>query len=282
MKALLLVLAWSAAACAGAPPFFVFDNGLHGQGLATIGAQLDLVKTTGFDGLSWRSDTPAQLAAVRDGARRRGLQVFAVYVNLDLRGGRLVPDPHVDDVLAVFRNTDTLLWPTLTSAEFRNSDPAGDEVAVAGLRDLAARCASNGLRIAVYPHVGMWLQRVEDAVRVVRKVDRPNVGLTFNLCHALMDGVEDRVPALLAAAAPHLFCVTLNGADSHPPQRGWPQLIQPLGRGSYDVGRVLKELAALGYHGPVGLQCYNIKGDPRVFLPASLAAWRQLNERHAP
>lgn len=262
-------------AMAESPPLFVFDNGLRGEGLGTIGAQLDLAKSAGYAGVSWRSDTPARLAEVRAGAQARGLEIFVVYVNLDLRDGQLVPDAHVKEVIEAFKGTSTMVWPNITSKQFKNSDPAGDATAVAGLRDLADLCASNGLRIAIYPHVNMWCHRVEDALRVVKQVDRPNVGVTFNLCHALYDGAEDRIPALLAELAPHLFCVTINGADSHPPKRDWTYLIKPLGQGSYDLGALLRRLREVGYRGPVGQQCYSIKQDPRVYLPASVEAWKQ-------
>ena len=280
MKRLLAgLLCGAALAAAAAPPFFVFDNGLRGEGLGTIAAQLDLAKAAGYDGISWRSDSPARLAEVRDGAKARGLQVFVVYVNLDLRNGKLEPDAHVPDVIETFKGTATMVWPNITSKQFKPSDPAGDAIAVAGLRELADRCARNGLRIAIYPHVNMWCHRAEDALRVVKQVDRPNVGLTFNLCHALHDGAEDRLPALLAELAPHLFCVTLNGADSHPPQRDWAYLIKPLGQGSFDPGALLRRLEEVGYRGPVGQQCYSIKQDPRMYLPASVKAWRQLTKQ---
>ncbi len=32
-------------------------------------------------------------------------------------------------------------------------------------------------------------------------------------------------------------------------------------------------LKGLGYKNPVGLQCYNIKGEPEVFLPESVRTW---------
>ena len=270
------ILLMAGTAFAAAPEFFVFDNGLQGESLKTVDAKLDLVKEVGFAGLSWRTDAPQQVRQVLDGCRRRGLKLFVVYANLDLKDGKLAYDPRLNEIIDLCKGTDTMIWPNLTSKQFRNSDPAGDDIAVAGLRDLADRCAGNGLRIAIYPHANMWVHRLEDALRVVRKVDRKNVGVTFNLCHALIDGAEDRIPALLEEAAPHLFVVTVNGADSHPAARGWPQLIQPLGKGSYDVGIVLRKLAALGYTGPVGLQCFNIKGDPRELLPGSMAAWKKL------
>ena len=75
-----------------------------------------------------------------------------------------------------------------------------------------------------------------------------------------------------------MFVATINGADSHPPKPEMARLIQPLDKGSYDVGIVLKELSAVGFKGPIGLQCYNIKGDPNTLLTGSMSAWRRLTE----
>jgi len=268
MKTILITLLLSAATTfAGPNPFFVFDNGLRGENLKTIDAQLDLVKEVGFDGLSWRTDAPERVKQVLDGAKQRGLKLFVIYANLELKDGKLVYKPELKEIIALCKGTDTMIWPNMTSKQFKHSDPAGDDIAVAGLRELA----DSGVRIAIYPHVNMWIHRVEDAVRVAKKVNRKNVGVTFNLCHALLDKAEDRIPKLIEEAASHLFCATINGADSG------GNAIQTLDKGSYDVGIVLKKLKAVGYKGPVGLQCYNIKGDPKTLLAGSMVAWRRLN-----
>jgi sugar phosphate isomerase/epimerase len=253
-------------------PFFVFDNGLRGTNLTTIASQLDLAKEIGFAGIAWRTDALERVKEVLDGCRQRGMKCFVIYCNLDLKDGKMVYDPRLKEIIALCKGTDTMIWPNMTSKQFKNSDPAGDDIAVAGLRDLAGLCDANGLRIAIYPHVNMWVHRVEDALRVVRKVNRKNVGVTFNLCHALLDKAEDRIPSLIEEAAPHMFCATINGADS-----GGGNAIQALDKGSYDVGIVLKKLKAVGYKGPIGLQCYSIKGDPKTLLTGSMAAWRKLN-----
>ncbi len=275
---MLMVLWVSATAVVAAPnPFFVFDNGLLGNDAQTMDAQLDLARQIGFDGLSWRDDSPQHITQLLAGAKQRGLKVFVIYVNLDIHDGKLVQSPHLKEIIALCKGTDTMIWPNITSKQFKPSDAAGDDIAVAGLRELAEACEANGLRIAIYPHVGMWVQRVEDALRVVKKVDRKNVGLTFNLCHALHDGEEDRIPTLLEQIAPHLFVATINGADSHPAKPSWQNLIQPLDKGSYNVGLLLQKLRSVGFKGPVGLQCYNLKGDPKTLLTGSMAAWRKMN-----
>lgn len=268
MRIIIALLLFVSTAFAGPNQFFVFDNGLRGENLQTIDAQLDLAKEVGFDGLSWRTDAPERVKQVFDGAKQRGLKLFVIYANLELKDGKLVYKPELKEIIALCKGTDTMIWPNMTSKQFKNSDPAGDDIAVAGLRELA----DSGVRIAIYPHVNMWLHRVEDAVRVAKKVNRKNVGVTFNLCHALLDKAEDRIPKLIEEAAPHMFCATINGADS-----GGGNAIQTLDKGSYDVGSVLKKLKAVGYKGPIGLQCYNIKGDPKTLLTGSMAAWRKLN-----
>ena len=267
-----------AAATAAAPnPFFVFDNGLRGDGLQSLEAKLDLVKHVGFDGLSWRTDDPQTVKQLLEGARARGLAVPVLYANLELRDGTMVYDPRLKEIIGLCKGAGTMLWPNITSRQFKCSDPAGDEIAVAGLRELADLCEANGLRIAIYPHVDMWVHRLEDALRVARKVDRRNVGVTFNLCHALLDGAEERIPALIKEAGPQLFVATVNGADRGVAKGEMNRAIMTLDRGSYDVGVVLRALRQAGFRGPIGLQCYNLAGDPRDTLPGSMAAWRKLS-----
>lgn len=276
MKALFACVALAAgAACAGSNPFFVFDNGLRGENLKTIDAQLDLAKEVGFDGVSWRTDVPERVKQVLEGAKQRGMKLFVIYATLEIKDGKAVYDPRLKEIVALCKGTDTMLWPNVTSKQFKPSDPAADDLVVAGMRELADLCAASGIRLAIYPHVNMVVHRIEDALRIAKKVDRANVGVTFNLCHALMDGAEDRIPALLEEAAPHLFVVTLNGADSHPAKAG-AGAIQTLDRGTYDLAALLKKVRAVGFKGPIGLQCFSLKGEPKELLTGSMGAWRKL------
>ena len=101
---------------------------------------------------------------------------------------------------------------------------------------------------------------------MVEKVDRKNVGVTITLCHELMGDQGPDLPRIVDEVAPHLFVVTINGADCKEKGKpaGWDRLIQPLGQGNFDVYAFLKKLKAAGYTGPIGLQCYGLKGDPLV------------------
>ena len=99
----------------------------------------------------------------------------------------------------------------------------------------------------------------------------------FNLCHWLAVDDEKNLEPLLSAAKPHLFAVTINGADRAADiQAGKGKWIQPLDSGTFDNFRLLKLLVALGYKGPIGLQCYGLPGDAREHLARSITAWRRL------
>jgi sugar phosphate isomerase/epimerase len=125
--------------------------------------------------------------------------------------------------------------------------------------------------------VNDWLERVEDALRLLPQIGRTNVGVMFNFCHWLKVDQEQNLLPLLRAAKPHLLAVSINGSDRGPEVRtGKGQWIVPLDSGSFDQRVVLKALSDIGYSGPIGLQCYGIPGDARDHLARSMSAWKKL------
>ena len=79
--------------------------------------------------------------------------------------------------------------------------------------------------------------------------------------------------------SPRLNFVTINGADAGDTRKlGWNRLIQPLGRGSYDVGGFVAKVREAGYRGPFGFQGFGIKMDPKELLQETMAAWRKMGK----
>ncbi|NRB44153.1 MAG: hypothetical protein HRU47_05015, partial [Verrucomicrobiales bacterium] len=58
--------------------------------------------------------------------------------------------------------------------------------------------------------------------------------------------------------------------------RSWQKLIQTLDRGNFDQSKLMNLLKGVGFNGPVGLQCYAIKGDSRENLERSINAWNKI------
>lgn len=269
-----LALLGATALCAAAaqPAFFAMDTGTRDAAHQTAEAQVALVKELGFDGIGPSSTTPAALREMLAAVDRQPSKVVALYVRLDLDAATPV-SAEIRDSIQQLKGRDTILWLWVTTAAHKPSAPAGDARAVPVMREVADLAQAAGLRVALYPHAGMWVERIEDAVRLARQVERKNFGVTFNLCHWLMVDGKD-LDARLELARPYLFAVTINGADAG--AKDWGRLIQTLDRGSYDVAGLLGKLAKIDYRGPVGLQHYGIPGDARTNLLHSMIGWRRL------
>jgi len=251
--------------------FYVLENGVKDEKHPAAESQAKMLKELGFDGMGQNGieALPERLAALD----RLGLKLFTVYVPAWLDADKPKYDPQLLDAIKLLKGRDTMIWLTIQSNAHKPSSTEGDARAVEIVRELADAAEQSHIRIALYPHFRFWLERVEDAVRIADKVDRPNVGVTFNLCHWLRVDKPDTLEARLKLARPRLFQVTINGADT---EGDWDRLIQPLDRGSFQVASVLKLLRKLDYTGPIGLQCYNVKGDKYDNLKRSMAAWRDL------
>lgn len=190
-------------------------------------------------------------------------------------------DPKLKDQIRSIKGTDTVFW--LTVGGNRAKIEETDATVVEILRELGAVAEEAGVRISIYPHTGNYVATAREGARLVKKVGHKAVGLTINLCHELMNDQGPELDKILEEIAPYLSVVTINGADKKEKgqQMGWDKLIQPLGKGDFDVYGFLKKVKAVGFKGPIGLQCYGLKGDPLVFLTESATAWKACSARLA-
>lgn len=261
---ILAALLFCVAACSGADrPLWVFDNGL-GRGTATLAEQAELTKRTGYAGIfySGTKDIPQLLAEHKS----RGLSVLGIYTGMNVADAKPGYDPGLPDAIRQLKGTGALITFTVNGKAAQ-----GDDIAVPIIRAVADLAAQNGLKVALYPHYGFHVARIEDALRVIGKVHKSNVGLVFNLCHWLRSGDEANLSARLKEALPHTYMVSINGADH---EGDWDRLIQPLDRGAFDVRGFVQTLLKMGYRGPFAQQCYNVAGDKEENLRRSMAAWR--------
>jgi sugar phosphate isomerase/epimerase/lysophospholipase L1-like esterase len=249
-------------------PFFAFDNGI-GRGRLTPEQQAKTLKKLGYAGIGYTGvrDLPRRIKAFKD----CGLRVFNLYVGCNPSNKKRPYDPKLIDAMKQLEGTGAMLWLTVHGK-------TDDKRAAAVIRELADKAAKHGVKIALYPHFGYYIATAPQAIRLVKKVDRKNVGMTINLCHELKSGNGPKLPEIIKASAPHLFQVSINGADH---KGGWNKLIRPLGDGEFDVPGFLKTLKQAGYTGPIGLQCYAVKGDQVKNLARSMAAWKIYKKKFA-
>jgi sugar phosphate isomerase/epimerase len=278
MRFLLTAVLLLAQCASGAEfPFFALCMDTHDARKRNLREQAEMLKDLGYAGAGhlWLPGLSERLATL-DAA---GLRLFQVYLSLNIDPkAKESYDPRLKDTLPLLKDRDVMLAVLVTGG--KPSDETLDPRAVALLREIADMARPNGVRVVLYPHVHNWLERVEDGIRLTRKIERANVGVMFNLCHWLKLDEESRLRPLLKAAMPYLMAVSINGTDTGTAIRtGKGNWIQPLDSGSFQVSTVLQTLEDLGYSGPIGLQCYGIPGDARDNLARSMAAWRKLRQR---
>ena len=263
LRHLSLLLAATALVRAADKPLYVFDNGL-GRGEVTVEQQTQLAKRTGYAGVFYAmpGNTPQFLAA----HKKAGLHLLGIYTGMNLSDPKPGYDPTLPAAIEQLKGTGAII-----GFNVNGKAANGDELAANTIREVADMAAKSGLRVAIYPHYGMHVARPEDALRIIEKVQRPNVGLVFNLCHWLRSGDEPNLDLRLKPVMPHLYLVTISGSEH---DGDWDRLIQTLDKGSYDVKGFVRKLETAGYKGPMLLQHYNITGDREQNLLASMKAWR--------
>jgi sugar phosphate isomerase/epimerase len=236
-----------------APPLFAFQNGV---GFGSLEEEAASLKALGYDGVgSTNLNRLEERIAAYEAA---GLKVFSIYVNLG--------DQRIAAAIPLLKDRQATIELTVRKKI--------DDAAIQEIRELADLAAKANVRIALYPHNGFTIATIDPAIKLVEQVDRPNVGLMFNLCHFLKNEKQANLEETLARAGKRIFAVSTCGADND--GRDWGALIQPLDKGSFEQARLFDTLKTIGFQGAVGIQCYAVKGDKRKNLERTAHAWKQI------
>lgn len=236
-----------------APKFYAFQNGV------SFGSESDnarTLKSLGYDGVSQVKDGGAKLKEQIEAFEAVGLEVLSIYLN--------VKDKPIDaEVVEPLANRGAMIELT--------TGPITPEL-VKAVRQTAELADKLDIQVALYPHYGNGVATMPQAMDLIAKVDHPNLGVMFNVCHFLKSEKIEEMENVIEKAGDRLFAVSTCGADVD--GKGWNELIKPLDQGDFSQVLLLKALKKAGFHGPVGLQCYAVKGDKRTNLENSMAAWR--------
>ena len=277
-RPLLALLLAVAVGAAERPCFFAMDTAAR-QAPAEAAAVL---AELGYDGFGGR---PAAAKAYAAELTKRQLTfVNAYHVTKFAHGATELPADLVQAIQAL-EGLEATLWLGIQQVQLpaglKAGPTTGDTVVVPALKQALVLAKAKRVKLSLYPHAGFWADSVETCLRLANAVDDADLGVTFNLCHWLKVEGSERDPApVLKAALPRLNFVTINGADTGDTRKlGWDKLIQPLGRGSYDVKGFVAKVREAGYHGPFGFQGFGIKMDSKELLKETMAAWQAMGSK---
>lgn len=241
------------------PELYAFFNGTP---KASFEKEAEFFKQTGYAGISqvYENGTGKKLEERVAAYEKSGIRVLSVYLSA-------TKDPIKEEAVKGLAHRGGIIELTVKTIT--------PEV-VDSIRRTAIMAEILKIKVALYPHAGNAVATMPEAMSLIEKVDHPNLGVMFNLCHFLKNENAEDLEEVLTVAGHRLFAVSTCGADKN--GKSWGQLIQTLDKGNFPQIRLLKALRKMDFKGPVGLQCYAIKGDPRVNLTASMKAWRKLLE----
>jgi sugar phosphate isomerase/epimerase len=245
-------------------------------------ARCAITRDLGFDStyLTLWSDVAWQnVARVAEVEKRFGIGVEALWLTMDLS----LPSDHPNRV-RIIRLLESLqgcsrveVSLTFGAGEFAHSDARGDAVAARALDEALTAASRSGTQLLLYPHVGAWLERVEDAVRLCEPIsNRKRLGLTFPSYH-WYTVVGSQLRATLEQASSYLESVNLCGARKL--DDGRHAVILPLDDGELDNFALMGTLREVGYRGPLGIQGHSVAGDAFANLRRSLTALRDIEAR---
>ena len=264
---MLTLLTSCAMAQGGAPEFFAFDNGV-GRGKWTPEQQASALKEFGYSGISYNYTKPADLAVWLKTFKAHGLKIFGLYVHT-FPDKEQPYDPAFKEAIKMLKCTDTIIWMTLR--EVKDKQRNYDAEAVRIVQDIAGQAAEQGLKVAVYPHAGFYVATATDAVRMVKLVNRPNVGASINLCHEFVTNHGGQIDETIKQAAPASLLASINGMEV-----AKKNYFGRLDQGDFDLVDYLKKLRAAGYDGPIGWQGFKVEGEPRENLRLTMEAWKRI------
>ena len=139
--------------------------------------------------------------------------MFSIYLAVWLDPAQAAVRPRAEDGHRATQGPGYLIW--LPSSGGKPSSDDLDDRAVTIFREIADMAAHSGLRVALYPHKGSYVERVEDAVRLAKKVDRKNVGVSFNLCHFLWVDDAQNLERRLKEAEPYCLPSASTGPTTY-------------------------------------------------------------------
>ncbi len=262
--------------------FYAFNNSVRTLQNAPEGmdAQAQLISEIGFKGFAGHHSE--NYFARRNALDKAGIEMPEIYLPVTINeSGKVSYFEGIREIIKDSKNRKLVVALAAFGDAYKNNKADGDRFLVESIQELADFAAPFGVRIAVYPHVGFYCERLDHSIKICKEVNRPNVGAIFNTCHLFkvegMEGWEQK----LKEAIPFLYMISINGLDSGDTQSmNWDRLIQPLGEGSFDTYQIVKIAKDNGYNGLFGLQCYNIKQDCKTALIQSMKTWKSYLEKY--
>jgi len=263
--------------------FFALHNIIRGDSTyTTFDKQVELVKNAGFDGIE--INQIESFDGMKTALDKYEFKGSYFYIKLQL--GEPM-DNRIEKAINLLKGTNTIIAPYILAdnKRFKPNSPEGDSEAIRLLQIISVWSKKAGLQVAIYPHFSFYVERTDHALQLAKQVNRKNVGLSFNLCHWLATtSLTERtqLKSHLKEINPYLKMMTISGANDVISQKKsiFDDYILPLGTGNFDTYDLVKFMVkTIKFKNPIGVQCYNIKGNKPQLITHTMTVWNGYKTR---
>jgi sugar phosphate isomerase/epimerase len=261
-------------------PFFAFCMDHHDSEKRDLAAQAKLFRELGYDGAGHLAQefgykgTGTVNVSVEQRAESlaaEGLRLNQVFARVFLEKENPIDLKRIAEIMPTLAEHRSQLIVLLIGNRAANLD----DKAVSLLSQIADIAEPHGVTIAIYPHHQDYTQTIDEALRLVKKLNRPDeIGVMFTFTHWQNYDPNRDLRAVLTHAAPFLKSVSINGSNNEKPA------VLPLSEGDYDNADLLEILRDIHFKGPVGLMCWGLGGDARIHLSSSIKKWKNLSSEN--
>lgn len=224
--------------------------------------RIEAAADQGFDAIEFWNWDNKDMPAIKEAVHSAGIEIATFQSN---RGGTLINPTHREDFISGIKDSFDMAQEMNTKKLFLLTDELGDDRSVkyqfpelsetekyesvlSGLEELAALAESAGITLVLEPlnnlvdHAGYWLKQSEVGFDLVRKINRSNIRLLFDIYHQQI--TEGNIISRL-----------INNLDviGHVHVADVPGRHQP-GTGELNFENILRELSNSGYQEYVGLE----------------------------
>ncbi len=233
--------------------------------------QTKLMDSLGYSGL-WYNDDNQNIPLILDSLKARNMQLTGIYFR-----GLGNKTTEIQNILKVIKGSSAKL-----SIGFPGSY-ISDESVLNHLKPVAELAKANGTDITIFLHAGYYIEAIEEAVRIIQKLNMDNVKIMYNLPHGLMVNEKRKtnfnqteIP-LLKEHIGLVSSISLVGADSsgaaNLPKDG--EFKKVLGEGNFNVLGFIEKLLEWGYKDEFAIKCWDENGEKKKILVDDMNLWRE-------
>ena len=259
---------------------FAFYNSI---GLYDFETRCEIIKDIGYDGINfsiWDGSRWKESEKYNTVREKYDLEVTGTYVVLNLD---LPPEhPHNEGIITLLENIQGCNQVDLAIKSagrvIPKSSPIGDGPVYKWLDRALKICEKRNIDLLLYPHITFWMDNHQDALRLCKNLNHPNLGIVMTTVHWYL-GNGSNVSRFLKETFPYTRKVHIAGSKRTP--LGWGQIgtAQTLDSGELDNFAIIGGLKSLGYKGKFGAMMWEEGGDPYIKLKKSYEALTGMIER---